>query len=1055
MYNSLSGLAALTAEQQQQDFCLCDDLELLSSQFLRNIPLPIAIAQLTNGRILYANTHLCELLSLTPQRLLASPTLDRYLDPSTWKTLQQDLFAGTIRPRYATKLQRCDRQSVRSWVSPQFIASDGKSLVLVIFQPAGDPILAKQTLEQGMRERTESQQTEKKLQLLQTLTQEIGEAQDLKAALAAALQSVCEAIDWPFGEAWVPNDAGDVLELSPAWYCQKRGDRASLSLARFRQQSHTSRFPAGVGLPGLAWSARQPIWFPDATLEPAFVRKAPIAACGLKAGFSVPIIAKDEVVAILVFFTFQACGRDRKAVELVSAVAAQLGTLVRCKQAEVALQESERRLASLMNATDGVFFIAAGDLERPIDYISEGCEVLTGYSSADFLEDRSLSLSEIAHPADLPEVLEQLDRCLARNNTYVVEYRIRTADRTEKWVWEKGRGVYDERGQITAIEGFITDITDRKCYEEALRQAEMKYRGIFENAIEGIFQTTPNGHYISANPALAKIYGYDSAAELMQSLTDIEHQLYVDPHQRTEFSRLMQVSESVTEFEAQVYRRDRSIIWISENARAIRDGEGNLLYYEGTVEDITERKQAKEALKARAFYDPLTELPNRSLFESRLKKALKRNQQEEREGVKNSYQFAVFFLDLDRFKAVNDRLGHLVGDRLLVAIARRLEGCLREGDTVARLGGDEFTILLEEIETIDEAIQIAERILEVLKAPFVFDGHQVFAGTSIGIVASNYCPHAPDRNPQFPTCLYESTETILRDADKALYRAKTLGKGRYQLFHAAIHQNSAALAQREDDLRQALQQQELEICYQPIISLKTGKLEGFEGLLRWRHPQHGSIPPHEFIPIAEETGLILPLGNWMLRETCLQLRRWQQLRQNLPPLMMHINWSSKQFLQPDLLEQIDRIVRETELENLNLRLEITESLWLKNSDLARTRLTQLRERNIQICIDDFGMGYSCLNDLQQFPIDALKIDRSFISKLDNCSEPGKIARTIVTLAHNLGMCAIAEGVETQHQLMLMRDFGCELAQGYFFAGALDARSAEELAKSDAPLIEWH
>ncbi|MFE1745426.1 PAS domain-containing protein [Coleofasciculus sp. H7-2] len=642
---------------------------------------------------------------------------------------------------------------------------------------------------------SDRQRAEEEIQLLQTLTQAISAAPDFHTALSVALRQVCEMTGWNFGEAWIPSSDGTILECSPAWYSStlelqverlqleglnqppnfqpntKLQSELPLTLSEFRLESEILKFSPGIGLPGRVWLSKQPEWIPDASIEPPpfFIRTQFARNCGLKAGFAVPIISKDRVVAILTFFLFESRQKDKRLVELVSAVAAHLGTVMQQKKAEAALGESQRRLASLIDSLPGIVFSCGNDPAWSMTYISEGCFTLTGYHSEELIGDRAVSYDSITHPEDLPKVLEAIATGITLLKPYVVEYRIRTQSGVEKWVWEKGAAVYDSAGKVLGLEGFITDITERKRTEEALQQAEAKYRSIFENAIEGIFQTTPDGQYISANPALARIYGYESPTELMARLTDIKQQLYVDPNRRAEFKRLLQEHDVVSEFESAVSRQDSSIIWISENARAVRDCEGKLLYYEGTVEDITERKRAKEQLRERAFYDTLTGLPNRALFMDRLSQAVERAKQYQ------DFQFALLFVDLDGFKKVNDSLGHLVGDKLLVAladrllrcVAHRLETCVRAEDIVARLGGDEFTLLLEAIDDLSNATSIAERINRELTPPFYLDGHEVFTGASIGIVLSTG---------------YDRPEDLLRDADTALYRAKALGKGRYEVF---------------------------------------------------------------------------------------------------------------------------------------------------------------------------------------------------------------------------------------------------------------------------------
>lgn len=434
-----------------------------------------------------------------------------------------------------------------------------------------------------------------------------------------------------------------------------------------------------------------------------------------------------------------------------------------------------------------------------------------------------------------------------------------------------------------------------------------------------------------------------------------------------------------------------------------------------------ERKRAESQLVHHAFHDALTGLPNRALLINRLEHTLARAKR------RQNGAFAVLFLDLDRFKVVNDSLGHLVGDRLLVEFAQRIQKCLRVGDTVARLGGDEFAILLEDLQCITDATHIAECIQHALQPSFNLGGHEVFTTTSIGIALS--------------TTAYQKPDELLRDADTAMYRAKLLGKARYVVFNQTMHAIAVERLQLENDLRRALERQEFELHYQPIISLQTGFLTGFEALIRWQHPTRGLVSPVGFIPAAEETGLIIPISYWVLREACDQMNKWQKQFPATKPLTISVNLSAKQFIQIDLVKQVSQILHETQLTASSLKLEITESAIMENTQSATSVLLQLKALGIELCMDDFGTGYSSLSYLRRFPIDTLKIDRSFVSHMEIGNENLEIVQTIITLAHNLNMAVVAEGVETAAQLFKLKAMICEFGQGYFFARPLDATAA--------------
>ncbi len=570
----------------------------------------------------------------------------------------------------------------------------------------------------------------------------------------------------------------------------------------------------------------------------------------------------------------------------------------------------------------------------------------------------------------------------------------------------------------------LANTLERRRVEEELRQAEAKYRSIFENITQGIFQRTPDGGYLSANPALARLYGYDSPVELIENLNQTRRQLYVDINRHAEIISLIEKHGSVSKCESQIYRQDGSTIWISENARAVHDESGQLLYYEGTVEDITYRRLAEEKLLHCAFHDSLTGLPNRAWFMNQLEHVIALSSQ------RQNYTYAILFIDLDGFKVVNDSLGHLIGDKLLKSVARRLQACLRSPDKVARLGGDEFAILLEDIQNVEEATKVAERIQERLRLPFKLNDEKLFTGASIGITLN--------------TSSYERPEELLRDADVAMYQAKALGKGRYELFNPEMQIAALTRLQLENDLRQAIELQEFCLLYQPIISLSTGRLSGFEALVRWKHPDRGWVLPAEFIPIAEETGLINSIDWWVFQEVCRQLQFWKQQFCQASSLEISVNLSASQLKQVGLVERIDETLHFYGVEGSSLKLEITESSFLETILSKAKIVKQLKALGIGLCIDDFGTGYSSLSRLHKFPIDTLKIDRSFISSLDPNSSQTAIVQTIVTLAHSLGMNVVAEGIETLEQLEKLQKLGCELGQGYLSSRPVDSQTASRL-----------
>ncbi|HST54119.1 MAG TPA: EAL domain-containing protein [Pyrinomonadaceae bacterium] len=558
---------------------------------------------------------------------------------------------------------------------------------------------------------------------------------------------------------------------------------------------------------------------------------------------------------------------------------------------------------------------------------------------------------------------------------------------------------------------------------------------VFNHAAIGMAVLSSRGKLLRVNRSLCGFLGYTESELVCSSLQSVTQQEDLGAVMAGLRSVLRRQSDSL-QMEVRHRRRGGERVWALWNVARFEDAESEEVYLILQLQDITERKQSEERLRYDAFHDPLTGLPNRALFADHVKLTIARAQRHE------GTRFSVLFCDLDRFKVINDSLGHMVGDQLLVEVARRLEGCLRQGDTVARVGGDEFTILVEDLLEEGEAVALAERIQKEVSAPFGLSGREVFTTVSIGVAVG--------------TGGYKDPEDILRDADTAMYRAKSLGKARHVVFDQSMHASAVNLLQIETDLRTALEKKQFFLLYQPIVSLDDFKLCGFEALLRWHHPERGLISPLDFVPIAEETGQIIAIGEWALQQACRQMRRWEKEYGMASPLFISVNLSCKQFNNPLLLKQVRGVLAKTGISPRQLKLEITESAVMDNIDSATEMLSQLRDLGVQLSIDDFGTGYSSLSYLHRFPINTLKIDRSFVTRMAENTENVEIVRSIVMLAQVLGMDVVAEGVETKEQLKILRDLRCEYGQGYYFSRPSNAADAEKIIiETDEKLVKTH
>lgn len=570
----------------------------------------------------------------------------------------------------------------------------------------------------------------------------------------------------------------------------------------------------------------------------------------------------------------------------------------------------------------------------------------------------------------------------------------------------------------------LTYALERAHTLKALQESEARF-ALFMRHLPGVaFIKDAQGRYTFINEAGKSLYGWID--DIWQGKTDDD---LFPPEIAAQFKdndRMVLASRAATQV-VEIFPRDSGIHYHLVSKFPIFAGHGGEILIGGIAVDITERRQAEERLHYQASHDALTGLPNRAMFIEQLRYAFERAKR------CPEHRFAVFFVDLDRFKFVNDSLGHLIGDELLIAVARRLDQSLRRpADVVARLGGDEFAILIDDLRDVGDTAIIADRLQHVMTEPFGLSGQLVRVSASIGIATN--------------LIIYEHPEDLLRDADTALHYAKVSGKARYELFDVSMHRQMLASLQIETDLQHAIDAGELLLYYQPIVTLANKAIVGFEALLRWQHPQRGLLAPGEFLSVAEETGLIVPMGRWAINEACRQLRAWQLSFPHHLNLTVSVNLSSRQFAQLDLAEYIDQALQETGLDAHSLKLEITETVIMENMATATTMLERLHARGLQLYMDDFGTGYSSLSYLQRFPIDMIKIDRSFVMDIGAQQKNEEIIRMIVALAQALRMQVVAEGIEREDQLICVRALGCVYGQGYFFSRPVSPERVEEMLR---------
>lgn len=702
-------------------------------------------------------------------------------------------------------------------------------------------------------------------------------------------------------------------------------------------------------------------------------------------------------------------------------------------EASESLRDSEQRYRMLAESISDVIF--STDSKMALNYVSPSVQAVLGYD-ADWIFQNGWQ-STIANPQQLTGIYNLMDRVSKALNKPDQLVLLRSQVQTQLFLFDCLRAdgrkipielrlvlVWDEHGAFEGVLGVGRDISQQRRAEKDLRMAAT----VFEHSTSAILITDPAGYIVQANEAFSRVSGY--AVE--QVLDQLPNMLTVDEQQEAHLRYVLKQLHQHNTWEGEVWLKRRNgehyPAWVG--ITAVLDDEGDLASYVCFFSDISERKASEQRIHRLAYYDALTHLPNRTLFQDRLHTALQSAERQKSWVV-------LMFLDLDRFKPINDSLGHAAGDRMLKEMATRLLGCVDDDDTVARMGGDEFTLLLQPRPTreiaLNRAIHVAEQILASLVKPFVLEGREFFVTASIGIALS----------PQDGNELSQ----LMKNADTAMYHAKERGKNNFQFYQADMNASALERLELESDLRHALEQNEFVLYYQPQFSGDGKRLTGAEALLRWRHPRRGLVPPGDFIPVLEELGLVVDVGDWVISEACRQLKSWHQAKVRVPKVSVNI--SARQFSDGQLGTRIATILKETGLPPACLELELTESILMREVSEAMQILAGLKNLGLSIAVDDFGTGYSSLNYLKQFPIDVLKIDRTFVDGLPSGEQDAQIARAIIAMAHSLNLAVIAEGVETHEQLDFLREHGCDEVQGYLFGRPMPASQFEAQFSNDA------
>ncbi len=859
-------------------------------------------------------------------------------------------------------------------------------------------------------------QTQQHLAMQYAIASALAEATSVSAAAPAVLAAMGFAMDLDVGILWVPTGESQAPFLEPmaTWASSNDGD------SPFLTESRSRTFRSGDGLPGRVWETGRPAAV-EHTSSDWFTRHDSAEVAGLISGFAFPILSDAAVLGVIEFHACRSLAMDRAFLESTRSVGLQIGQFMERSRAEQAVRLSEARTRSILEAA--LDCIISIDHRGIVQEFNPAAERTFGYARDEVV---GRELAEMIVPPALRDAHRRgIERYLESSVPHVLGKRI------EVDAMRSDGSTFPIELAISRVEGpgapsftaYLREITGRLESELQLRAADERYRTLVEHlpAVVYVAEAGGAGAWSYVSPQIETTLGF-TPEEWMADPDLWARQLHPDDRDAViaaDEATLARRAEATLVSEYRILTKTGDLVWVRDEMVAIAVEHGRPTQIRGVMVDITERKQLEERLTQHAFYDTLTGLPNRVLFMERLEHALAR-QERSRPG-----SVAVMFLDVDDFKVINDTLGHGPGDRVLAAIGARLASVARRIDTPARFGGDEFTLLLEDMDSLEDVTAVAERVAEQFVEPFRVDDHELTLSASLGIAI------ATDGSI--------TGEELVRHADIAMYRAKENGKSRFEIYHEQLSVAAWRRLELESELRRALERGEFRVHFQPIVQLADERLSGIEALIRWEHPQRGLLNPAEFVPFAESSGLIVPIDRFVLGEACRQLAAWDRDGAvQVDELTVSVNLSAREFRAPGIVETIADVLATTGLDPGRLKIEITESVTLLDGEVTTAILEGIGRLGVHLVIDDFGIGYSGLDYVKRFAVDALKIDRSFVAGLGLEREDTAIVSATIAFAHALGLSVTAEGIETSEQLRLLRELGCEAGQGYLFSRPVPA-----------------